>query len=371
MDADAFDQFTLISTEVRDNYDDTAFGDFEKFSNASQKSTDITVANSLRKRHPDLTLTINYPFQCDLLGFAGAGFAQCKPDRSSSLTVQAYIPPPNRLEGDVGSLGERLIFGKYFYTWEGHEFVVYVAEGFKDGAGIRSMNFILCKPVGNETVSSKSSHANSLTIAASNWSLQLHEEIYVFDQLNWQKDHALWEGVQGASWDDVILDEDQKTAVRNDVEGFYDDRNVYKEFGIPWKRGIIFHGPPGSFPYPIFEAYILTEAPGTGKTISIKAIMRTLTQLPEPIPILYVKSFTSYAPEYGIRQCFSMARSMSPCLLIFEDVDSLVTPFTRSYFLNEVDGLEKNDGILMLASTNHRMYTAYSISFFCTLISTF
>lgn len=44
---------------------------------------------------------------------------------------------------------------------------------------------------------------------------------------------------------------------------------------------------------------------------------------------------------------------MAPCLLIFEDLDSLVTEKTRSYFLNEVDGLESNDGILMIGSTNH------------------
>lgn len=44
---------------------------------------------------------------------------------------------------------------------------------------------------------------------------------------------------------------------------------------------------------------------------------------------------------------------MAPCLLIFEDLDSLVTDKTRSYFLNEVDGLESNDGILMIGSTNH------------------
>lgn len=44
---------------------------------------------------------------------------------------------------------------------------------------------------------------------------------------------------------------------------------------------------------------------------------------------------------------------MAPCLLIFEDLDSLVKDETRSYFLNEVDGLESNDGILMLGSTNH------------------
>ena len=44
---------------------------------------------------------------------------------------------------------------------------------------------------------------------------------------------------------------------------------------------------------------------------------------------------------------------MAPCLLVFEDIDSLVSPASRSYFLNEVDGLESNHGILMIGSTNH------------------
>lgn len=69
---------------------------------------------------------------------------------------------------------------------------------------------------------------------------------------------------------------------------------------------------------------------------------------------LYVKSFFSYAgPEAGIRSIFEKARQQAPCLLIFEDIDSLVSPDLRSYFLNEVDGLESNDGILMIGSTNH------------------
>lgn len=48
-----------------------------------------------------------------------------------------------------------------------------------------------------------------------------------------------------------------------------------------------------------------------------------------------------------------MARYMAPCLLIFEDIDTIVTPSSRSYFFNEVDGLENNDGLFMVASTNH------------------
>jgi transitional endoplasmic reticulum ATPase len=72
------------------------------------------------------------------------------------------------------------------------------------------------------------------------------------------------------------------------------------------------------------------------------------------ITSLYVKSFKSYGgPEFGIRQIFLKARQMAPCLLILEDIDSLVDVSVRSYFLNEVDGLESNHGILMIGSTNH------------------
>lgn len=58
-------------------------------------------------------------------------------------------------------------------------------------------------------------------------------------------------------------------------------------------------------------------------------------------------------PEYSINQIFALARRTAPCHLIFEDIDTLITPNTRSYFLNEVDGLRANDGIFIVASTNH------------------
>jgi transitional endoplasmic reticulum ATPase len=94
--------------------------------------------------------------------------------------------------------------------------------------------------------------------------------------------------------------------------------------------------------------------PGNGKTISLKAIINSMSRLPVPIPSLYVKSFQGSAGvEFSIRNIFDHARIMAPCLLIFEDLDSLVEKNTRSYFLNEVDGLESNDGILMIGSTNH------------------
>lgn len=83
--------------------------------------------------------------------------------------------------------------------------------------------------------------------------------------------------------------------------------------------------------------------------------MKTLSTRLDTIPTLYVKTFRSiFGPEYSIRQIFVKARAQAPCLLVFEDLDSLVRDEVRSYFLNEVDGLERNDGILIIGSTNHR-----------------
>ena len=39
-------------------------------------------------------------------------------------------------------------------------------------------------------------------------------------------------------------------------------------------------------------------------------------------------------------------------MLVLEDVETIVTPDTRSYFFNEMDGLANNDGLFVVGSTN-------------------
>lgn len=83
-------------------------------------------------------------------------------------------------------------------------------------------------------------------------------------------------------------------------------------------------------------------------------MMHTLAQRSQAVPTLYVKSLASFAgPEASINSIFALARRTAPCYLVFEDLDSIVTDRVRSYFLNAVDGIQKNDGILMVGSTNH------------------
>jgi len=65
----------------------------------------------------------------------------------------------------------------------------------------------------------------------------------------------------------------------------------------------------------------------------IASLMHTLLDRKDPIPTLYVRN----APQtYHIRSVFQQARALAPCLLILEDVETIVTPQTRSYFFNEM-----------------------------------
>lgn len=40
-------------------------------------------------------------------------------------------------------------------------------------------------------------------------------------------------------------------------------------------------------------------------------------------------------------------------MLVLEDIESIVNSQTRSYFFNEMDGIESNDGLFVVASTNY------------------
>ena len=122
---------------------------------------------------------------------------------------------------------------------------------------------------------------------------------------------------------------------------------------IPWSSGKQIPGLNLPFSKESRNTHIYITQ-GNGKTISIKALMHSLYMRPNPIPTLYVKSLAGcHGPEYAIREIFVKARQSTPCLLVFEDLDSLITDRVKSFFLNEVDGLESNEGLMMLGSTNY------------------
>jgi SpoVK/Ycf46/Vps4 family AAA+-type ATPase len=54
-----------------------------------------------------------------------------------------------------------------------------------------------------------------------------------------------------------------------------------------------------------------------------------------------------------VTRVFERARKAAPCVLVLEDLDSLVNDGNRAFFLNELDGFAANTGIVTLATTNH------------------
>ncbi|TVY83879.1 putative ATPase [Lachnellula suecica] len=287
----------------------------------------LQLLEELRAKYQEYTVTYADPWSLNLLNFAFAGNATATLDidTDSIFRIRAWQQPARR--GATGQLGEARMFAKYKYHWENKSFILYFVS-----IGIWSAQYVLKERGPGEGPFSHSAITDTLLAQVGLWSHREIKGIYVYD-MGWRLDTALYDQVQKAEWDKVILDPGMKKDLQSVSGRFFDSKDVYEDLGVPWKRGLIFYGPAGN-----------------GKTISIKALMHTLADRKDSIPTLYVKS----APRtFDIRYIFTLARQMTPCLLVLEDIDTIVTAQTRSYFFNEVDGLENNDGILMVASTNH------------------
>ena len=322
--------------------DPSVYQDYVHHSNGQRTCTVAVITASLASQHPDHYVTSVVEGSCDLRGFANAGHASIDLDGTAeSITAKRYTPKPTRWSTVPDGVSDTFSFGKHKYTWEGKSFLAYLVE-CSQGPNCTMNCWFILHPKGPEA----SANVDGLILAACRFSQNVHEEILVYDRARWSKDPALWNAIKGSSWDDVILDEEIKKGIQRDIEGFFKSKDSYKRYGIAWKRGIILYG-----------------VPGNGKTISIKALINNLANRSQPIPTLYVKSLKSpYGPQVSVGQVFERARSMAPCCLVLEDIDSLITDEVRSYFLNEVDGLSDNDGLLILGTTNHREYSTLLLS---------
>lgn len=313
------EDFTFIEDEgTQGSKPRNLFSDFHSFTSGKATDLDLQIVTALRAKHPEFIVTTVPTYNCNLLQFAAAGFATADLDEEAEPVIRwrGFVGPSHR--GGSGSLVQSIFFAKWNYTWNNENFIFYSVV-----VGSASLQYILKEPRGNETSNSNSSVVGALLASIGAWLTREEPAIYVYDGF-WQRNTKLWEEVKKARWEDVILDPKMKKAVTEVANKFFDSKDIYDEYGVPWKRGLIFHGPVGN-----------------GKTISLKALMHTLYDRKPPIVTLYVKS----APySFSIRQVFLMARAMSPCMLVFEDIDTIVTNSTRSYFFNEVDGLENNDG---------------------------
>ncbi|MEE2606191.1 MAG: CDC48 family AAA ATPase, partial [Thermoproteota archaeon] len=121
---------------------------------------------------------------------------------------------------------------------------------------------------------------------------------------------------------------------------------LYDNLGHKMPRGILLHGPSG-----------------TGKTLMAKAVATQSEANFVSVRGPELLSKWVGESERGIREIFKRARQSAPCVIFFDEIDSIapirgaggetaVTERVVSQLLTELDGMENMHGVVVLAATN-------------------
>ncbi len=155
--------------------------------------------------------------------------------------------------------------------------------------------------------------------------------------------------VPNIKWEDIGDLENVKKALIEAVEWPLKHADIFERAKTKPAKGILLSGPPG-----------------TGKTMVAKALANETE-----VNFISVKGpelMSKYVgeSERGVREVFKKAKQASPCILFFDEIDSLVparglrggdsqtTERVISQFLTELDGLEELKGVTVLAATNRQ-----------------
>jgi len=147
-------------------------------------------------------------------------------------------------------------------------------------------------------------------------------------------------------WDSVGGLDSVKAELKESVEWPMKYPESFVRMGIRPSRGILLYGPPG-----------------TGKTLLAKAVAKeseaNFIQVKGPSLL----SMWVGKSEEGMRKIFERARQVAPCVVFFDEIDSLagrrgaetgskVTERVLNQMLAEMDGLEDLKDILVIGATN-------------------
>src|ERR687896_826529 len=154
-------------------------------------------------------------------------------------------------------------------------------------------------------------------------------------------------------WDDIGGLDDVKRELQEAVEWPLKYPNLYSKIGHTVPKGILLHGPSG-----------------TGKTLLAKAVATESDANFISIKGPELLSMWVGESERGMREIFRRARQASPCVIFFDEIDSIapsrgggmeghgggsgsaMSNRMVSQLLTEMDGISELHGVVVLAATN-------------------
>merc|ERR1719408_3992 len=154
--------------------------------------------------------------------------------------------------------------------------------------------------------------------------------------------------VPNIKWDDIGGLEDTKRSLQETILYPIDHPEKFEKFGMQPSRGVLFYGPPGC-----------------GKTLLAKAVASECSS--NFISIKGPELLTMYfgESEANVREVFDKARSAAPCVLFFDELDSIGTARgggggdaggagdrVMNQLLTEIDGVGVKKNVFFIGATN-------------------
>ncbi|KAH9676424.1 cell division control protein 48 [Citrus sinensis] len=154
--------------------------------------------------------------------------------------------------------------------------------------------------------------------------------------------------VPNVSWEDIGGLETVKRELQETVQYPVEHPEKFEKFGLSPSKGVLFYGPPGC-----------------GKTLLAKAIANECqanfvsVKGPELLTMWFGES------EANVREIFDKARQSAPCVLFFDELDSIATQRGASVgdaggaadrvlnqLLTEMDGMNAKKTVFIIGATN-------------------
>lgn len=151
--------------------------------------------------------------------------------------------------------------------------------------------------------------------------------------------------IPSVTWKQVGALVEARRQLQSSIVGPIKNPDLYREFGLTRPAGVLLWGPPGC-----------------GKTLVAQAVANEaqasfiLINGPELLNKYVGES------ERAVRELFQRARSSTPCILFFDEIDSIAPPRSNSStesgarvvnaLLTELDGAQDRTGIYVIGTTN-------------------